>query len=199
MLVRFNTVVLSGKGNLLNSYVRRLLNFLQILGFLNCDAWSHNLPIGCYLVCSTTFYFSLGNIVGCSLWLGNTFTSRSWTWYTLLILGWHLTTTSWKIQVLKKTRFYSSCLLTHMSRRLLLETVLLWVLVLLISLIESLAWQIVVFNGRNIASVALRIVLTIFYAHHHLNALRDLILFHLQRMVLDHLRVDVCFSVFSAF
>jgi len=162
MLVRFNTVVLSGKGNLLNSYVRRLLNFLQILGFLNCDAWSHNLPIGCYLVCSTTFYFSLGNIIGCSWLLGNTFTSRSWTWYTLLVLGWDLTATSWKIQVLKKTRFCSSCLLTIMSWRLLLETVLLWVLVLLIYLIESLAWQIVVFNGRNIASVTLRIVLTIF-------------------------------------
>jgi hypothetical protein len=70
-------------------------------------------------------------------------------------------------------------------------------------LVNSLVKNIIVFSGDNlsdnIASVAISIVLNIFYAHHHLYAFCDFILFHVQRMILDHLGVDVCYALFSAF
>lgn len=66
-------------------------------------------------------------------------------------------------------------------------------------LVESLVKHNVVFSRDNIASVAISIVLTIFYAHHHLYALCDFILFNLQWMILDYLRVNVWCALFRAF
>ena len=68
-------------------------------------------------------------------------------------------------------------------------------------LIESLCKNNVVFIRHYIASVTISIVVrTIFYAHYHIYALRDLTLFYLRLRILDDLRVTVVLNaLFRAF